>query len=272
MKTSVIITVYNRPEMLIACLRALALQTRPIDEAIVSDDGSLPEAQRQMQAAFPELPFPISYVSQDDKGYRLAATRNNALRLARGEYIISLDCDILLLPDAVAIHLQRARRGLFLAANRALLDTADTRSILTNGFSARLLDFFWLRSERGHLRRIQRQFNRNLGLRKLGLARPHKPKILGCHFSLFRADIERVNGFDEQYTGWGYEDDDFARRLHLAGVRGRSLIMEARAMHLWHPPSGTAAHSSNKAYFNRPKISAYCQHGLHKKHLPEPLS
>lgn len=266
MKISVIITVYNRPEMLIACLRALALQSVPVDEAVVSDDGSHAEAVRRMKAAFAEFPFLIRYVWQEDRGYRLAAARNNAIRQAGGDYLISLDCDILLLPDAVATHLGNARRGVFLAANRAWVGEADTRELLVQTISPRVLDMFWDRSNRRHLRPAHRQFIRNLWLRRLGLARRHKPKILGCHFSMFRDDMERVNGFDEHYVGWGLEDDDFALRLHQAGIRGRSLILKARALHLWHPAAaswpGHPQDSPNREYFNRRDVSTYCRQGL----------
>ncbi|MFA5043735.1 MAG: glycosyltransferase [Kiritimatiellia bacterium] len=266
MKTTVIVTVYNRPVMLIACLRALALSTQRVDEAVVSDDGSSADNVRQMKAAFPDLPFPVRFVSQEDRGYRLAAARNNALRQATGDYIISLDCDILLLPDAVMAHVKAARRGWFLAANRACVGEAETKEALQQAMHPRLLEVLWEDADRSHLRRAHHQFQRNVWLRRFGLAKRHKPKILGCHFSVFREDIERVNGFDEAYVGWGLEDDDFSMRLHKAGVRGRSLILEANALHLWHPsvasrPANQAA-SPNIAYFRRRDVPAFCVQGL----------
>lgn len=266
MKTTVIITVYNRPAMLIACLRALALSTQRVDEAVVSDDGSSAENVQRMQAVFPDLPFPVRFVRQADQGYRLSAARNNALRQATGDYIISLDCDILLLPDAVSVHLKAARRGWFLAANRAYVGAVETEEALQQTMHPRLLEVLWDDAERSHLRRAHRQFQRNAWLRRFGLAKRHKPKILGCHFSIFREDIERVNGFDEAYVGWGLEDDDFTMRLHKAGVRGRSLILEAHALHLWHPSVashvGDQAASPNLVYFQRREVPAFCVQGL----------
>jgi len=94
MKTSVLITVYNRPEMAAACLRALALSRAPVDEVVVSDDGSDEQCVRYLHAVFRELPFPVRYVRQEHNGYRLAAARNNAIRVASGDYLISLDCDL----------------------------------------------------------------------------------------------------------------------------------------------------------------------------------
>lgn len=274
MKTTVIVTVYNRPAMLIACLRALALSTQRVDEVVVSDDGSSTDNVQRMQAAFRDLPFPIRFVSQADRGYRLSAARNNALRRATGDYIISLDCDILLMPEAVMAHVKSARPGWFLAANRAWVGRSETEEALQQAINPRLLEVLWENADRSYLRRAHRQFQRNAWLRRLGLAKRHKPKILGCHFSIFREDIERVNGFDEAYVGWGLEDDDFSMRLHKAGVRGRSLIQEARALHLWHPAAASRvanpAAIPNQAYFRRRDVPAFCVQGLKSSRSTDP--
>lgn len=266
MKTSAIITVYNRPQMLSACLKALAGNQAIVDEAVVADDGSTPENAAAIRAGFAGLPFPVRYVWQPDQGYRLAAARNNAIRHAGGDYLLMLDCDILLMPDAVGRHLRAACPGHFLAGNRAWVSEADTRNFLRGPGDAPALAGLWNRADRRHLARCHRQFLRNAWLRRCGVARRNKPKILGCHFSLFRADAERINGFDENYEGWGLEDDDFATRLHMAGVRGHSLIMQARALHLWHPAAASCppdlADSPNYAYYHRQKVEMYCRRGL----------
>ncbi len=329
MKTSVIITVYNRPKMLTACLRALALSTVRIDEAVVSDDGSDESNVQLMRKAIDECKFPVRYVRQEHNGYRLAAARNNAIRAATGDYLVSIDGDILLLPETIQAHLRHAKPGLFLAGNRALLDESSTGQALaqnvggaplgslpcrsSSGYEGqeprgifaepsearseisdqakdamlsghnpavcsslnyrakegeRFLEALWDKAGKDHLAKMQFRFQRNYFLRKLGLAPAHKPKILGCHFSLFRDDAERVNGFDEKFTGWGLEDDDFARRLYKAGMRGRSVILEARALHLWHPAVGSKPQSistsPNMAYFKRENVPAYCVEGLKK--------
>ena len=102
----------------------------------------------------------------------------------------------------------------------------------------------------------------------LGLARRHKPKILGCHFSLHRVDIARVNGFDENYVGWGLEEDDLALRLYASGMRSESVIREACALHLWHTPgqpdTGQGFVSVNRPYFERRNVESRCRAGLLK--------
>ena len=266
MKISILITVYNRPETLKACLHALTLSITHFDEVVVSDDGSCKEAVRHMKAYFPKFPFPIRYIWQENKGYRLAAARNSAIRHSSGDYLIFLDSDILLLSDAISLHLQHARQGVFLAANRAFLNQDFSNEAVQCSFNSERMEKFWQSAEHSHLRKAERQFKRNSWLRKFGLTNRHKPKILGCHFSLFGNDIKKVNGFDEHYTGWGLEDDDLALRLYKAGMKSFSLITKARALHLWHEPvsSRTERFSDNPnlTYFNRRKVPAYCADGL----------
>lgn len=267
MKISVIITVYNRPEMVTACLRSLLLSTRQPDEVVVSDDGSSVGTMETMEEGFRSVPFSVKYVRQEDQGFRLAAARNNGIRHSTGDYIVSLDCDILLLPDALEAHILCARPGRFLAGNRALLNEQESSATVKNcNLEADDLEKLWHKADRSHLERVQRQFVKNSWLRKFGLAKRNKPKILGCHFSLFRKDIDRVNGFDERYEGWGLEDDDFCRRLYRAGIIGYSVIREARALHLWHFSAGSCARSLSESpnwnRFHAGKVPAYCVEGL----------
>jgi len=48
-------------------------------------------------------------------------------------------------------------------------------------------------------------------------------KILFPSFCVLvrRAVVEAIGGFDERFSPWGFEDDDFALRAHLAGFRAR---------------------------------------------------
>lgn len=272
MKTSVITTVYDRPAHFRLMLAALAAQTRRPDEVVVADDGSgdaTVAALRELAAA---SPIPCTVVRQEKDGYRLAAARNLAIRAATGDYLIFADCDIALLPDAVAAHLSLAAPGRLLCGNRALLGE-DATARLFAASPAPSPDGWedaWRTADATELHAAQALFLHHAALRRWHLARPHKPKIIGCHFSLFRDDVRRVNGFDENFVGWGYEDDDFARRLYKTGVRPASVILAARAMHLWHPslaPQELKRHRDrpNRAYFRRWFVPAFCKNGLVKR-------
>ncbi len=64
---------------------------------------------------------------------------------------------------------------------------------------------------------------------------PIKPKLMGFNIAISRSDLEDVNGFDEEYVGWGCEDDDFAARLRMAGKCIRTIAGSTQAYHMWHP-------------------------------------
>ena len=269
MKISVVTTIYDRPEHLRLLLAALAEQTRPPDEVVVADDGSGAATVAAMARLLPACGIPAKVVRQEKDGYRLAAARNLAIRAATGDYLLFLDCDVAPLPDAVAAHERNAGKRRLLCGHRALLDETSTKALFAAVPAPAEADWelAWRSADRSEMDAAANLFARHAALRRWHLARPHKPKLIGCHFSLFREDVARVNGFDENFVGWGYEDDDFARRLYGTGVEPRSAIEAARALHLWHPslaPQALERHRDrpNRAYFRRWRVPAYCQNGL----------
>ena len=96
-----------------------------------------------------------------------------------------------------------------------------------------------------------------------------RPRLTGNNISLWRSDYERVNGFDEQYVGWGFEDRDLQYRLERIGVRASSVLLRTALVHLWHPAAPTFARNgvgtANLHYFKsiagRP---TFCVDGLTK--------
>jgi GT2 family glycosyltransferase len=57
----------------------------------------------------------------------------------------------------------------------------------------------------------------------------------GCNYSLPRAALEAINGFDEAYEGYGREDTDVELRLQNLGYRIKSMKGLALQYHVWHP-------------------------------------
>lgn len=105
-KVSIIITVYNRYEILANTLAALTHQTYPhyLMEIMVVDDGSDDEVFDIIRKY--EKKLNIYFIRQKDEGYRLAAARNLGIKCSTGEAIIFMDADILPCPKDVESYMR----------------------------------------------------------------------------------------------------------------------------------------------------------------------
>src|SRR5262249_10124159 len=56
-----------------------------------------------------------------------------------------------------------------------------------------------------------------------------------CKVAVGPSDLQRVDGFDAAYTGWGKEDSDLVVRLLHAGVARKDGRFATGVLHLWHP-------------------------------------
>lgn len=83
---SVIIPTYNRAAYVVEAVRSARAQTYPLKQIIVVDDGSRDDTARRVSEF-----EGVEYYRQSHRGQ--GAARNHGLRLARGEYVASLDSD-----------------------------------------------------------------------------------------------------------------------------------------------------------------------------------
>jgi GT2 family glycosyltransferase len=250
LRISAIVSSYNRPDLLRRALLSLACQTRLIDEVVISDDGSQVDVPAQIGDHLGELPFPVTFVWQPHQGFRLAKCRNNGIRAACGDYLVFADQDLVFLPGYVEILARCARRGEFLVGYPVRLDEPTsarlTDRMIRDGTGAALV------TDAG-ARKVRRQYRKEQLYRLLhamGL-RPMGPKVRGGIFAAHRADVLRINGFDEEYQAWGSEDDNIGRRLYQTGVRGRNPFRDTHALHLYHPPHAATGERANQALHAR---------------------
>lgn len=248
MKVSVVVTTYNRPDALDRVLDSLARQEVPPLEVMVADDGSGDETARCVAKWQGDAAFPVRHVWQPDDGFRAAAARNRAVAAATGDYLIFLDGDCIAFADFIARHRQLAEAGCFVAGSRILLDRTLTTQVLSQSQSPATWLFSQWVAQRwaGHI-------NRLLPLLRLGDAgwrrcSPRKwRKARTCNLGLWRRDFVAINGFDEDFQGWGHEDADLAVRLIRSGVARKSGQFAVPVIHLWHPESPRALESDNLA-------------------------
>ena len=244
---SVIVTTYNREDALGAVLRSLSRQTDERFEVVVADDGSRPATAAVIAAWTAQMPVPLEHVWHEDRGFRVAEIRNRAIRVSAGTYCIFLDGDCIAQPDYVAAHRALAEPGYFVTGNRVLLSPALSERILAGGLEPETwgLEHFLARRWRGDVNRVAPLIGLPLGpLRKLGGRRWQGAR--SCNVACFRDDLERVDGFDAAFTGWGREDSDLFVRLIRSGVRRKDGRFATGVLHLWHPEGERSLLSDNQ--------------------------
>jgi glycosyltransferase involved in cell wall biosynthesis len=196
---SVVITCYNQARFLAEAIESVIAQTRPPLEVFVVDDGSSDDPSA-VATRYPSVRF----VRQDNQG--VAAARNAGLRLCKGEYVVFLDGDDRLLPDAVETGLNHLD-----AHPECALVSGHFRAITSAGAPAKA----W-----------------------------HQPHVTGDHYAellrrvhiqtpatvMFRRDVlSRVNGFDTSLTFINCEDHE----LYLRIARSFPVYCHGRTVAEW---------------------------------------
>jgi len=224
---SLIITTFNWKEALELSILSVFEQIQLPIEIIVADDGSDSDTHHVIKSLQNISPIPIVHSWQENKGFRLSRSRNKALSISRGDYIILIDGDIIIEKNFIADHLEAAKKGYFIQGSRVLLNAESTKTGLEN---KELCSCF---SDPG----VENRKNciRSNFLSKLfSFSSKRLPGIKTCNFAFWREHAERVNGFNEEFTGWGREDSEFTARLFHSGIKRQNLKFKAVAYHLHH--------------------------------------
>lgn len=208
-------------------------QTRLPDEVVIADDGSADSTHGVVAEFQQKASFPIIYVWQPDEGFRLAMIRNKAIAQSTGEYIVQIDGDIMLHPRFVEDHERNAMPGRFACGSRVLVEEKLTNEILTSGQPRELNPLT------PGIRNKKNALHSNLLRKFFQLLPGMKLKYRGCNMAFWRADLYKVNGYDEGFLGWGCEDHELVARLTNAGVQANQLRHAALCFHLWHPSGNT---------------------------------
>lgn len=244
---SVVITTYNRPDALAAVVEACFLQDDKNFEIIIADDGSTANTRACIERLAARSPVPLKHVWQPDDGFRAAMARNRGTLAATGDYIIFLDGDCIPQRDFISRHRALAEPGYLVSGSRILLSPGLTEKVLAEHIDlpgAGLFDKLRWRL-RGDLNKVIQLLLRwpDIGRRRRKFS---WRRIKSCNLAVWRADLEKVNGFDESFTGWGHEDSDLVVRLFHAGVLRKDGALATEVLHLWHREAQRDQETSNR--------------------------
>jgi glycosyltransferase involved in cell wall biosynthesis len=204
---SVVIPTYNRLPILRQCLEALERQqiAAPIRayEVVLVDDGSTDDTVAWVRANQERLPH-VRLILQDHGGP--AEGRNRGVEQARGDVIVFIDSDLVVLPDFLMRHAE--------ALEGRWRERGD-RLCFTYGAVVNTARFERPTSE------------------------PHKLNDLSFAYfatgnvAIDRSLLERAGLFDTGFRLYGWEDLELGERLRRLGVE---LVRCPRAVgYHWHP-------------------------------------
>jgi glycosyltransferase involved in cell wall biosynthesis len=240
MRVSLVISTYNEPAALRRCLLGVSVQTRMPDQIVVSDDGSADDTRHVLfRAEFAGLP--LEHVWQEDAGWRKPRVMNLSLAHCTGDYVIFCDGDCVPRSDFIASHLRYSRPRTFLSGS--IVDVppqvhprlTDEQILDNSAFSWAVLESLCPRMRRQRLRLHPGRWEP-----LLNLVTHRYCTLRGSNFSVWRVDLLRVNGCDENF-GYGSEDRELGVRLRNAGVSSRWLKYSLVQLHLGHARHPDAA-------------------------------
>jgi glycosyltransferase involved in cell wall biosynthesis len=233
---SVVVSTYDWPEALAAVLHGLANQVDKNFEVIVADDGSDRRTVEVIKAARVE---PV-HVWHERRGFRLAEIRNRAILASKGEYVIFLDGDCIPRRSFVAVHRRLAEPCCAVQGDRILVRDKLTQRILTEKLSPGnwSLLTWWMHRLRKRINRIAPMITLPLGPLRMRTEQTGE-RALGCNQGIWRKDLDKIDGFDASFVGWGWEDSDVLARLLHAGVKRKYGRYATGVIHLHHEPALT---------------------------------
>lgn len=236
--TSLIIATYNWVEALHCSLLSVIKQKILPTEVVIADDGSDKRTQelvRKMQETFP---VPIIHAWHEDNGFRKSQILNKAIGRCSGSYVIQVDGDVLLHTSFIQDHLAAAERGTFIRGTRARLTPDKTDELLrTAGTDVS----FFSKGVYNRLNALRLPVLQSLGQRKEMKSR----SVRGSNLAYWKEDFVRVNGYNNELSGWGHEDEELAARFINNNIVKKIVKLGAVQYHLHHeelPRANEPAH------------------------------
>ncbi len=230
------LSTYNAPDELEVTLCGYLAQTHRDFEVVVADDGSGPETRDRIAQVQASTGLTISHLWQRDDGFRKCRILNRAIAQARGDVLVLSDGDCIPREDFVETHARLARRGHFVSGGRVrLASEVGPRLAGDDVLNGLLFDESWLRARRALVRRRDRRKLTRSRRRATWLDRLTTTRATwnGHNASAWKADLLRVNGFDERMT-YPVEDRELGERLRNAGVRPIQARHRAVCAHVEH--------------------------------------
>ena len=238
---SIVLPVYNRIDMLRRTMAMLTHQTYPLElmEIVIADDGSNDHPE-QLILEFEEF-FDVNYVRQKDLGYRLSHVRNLGVRAAKHDNVIILDCDMAPVPNLVELYAKwlSLDEKVLLIGHRRYVDANDVTVDAVLLDPSAMLELPPVATKNTVMKNSPSKDWREAIYTETDNLRqsPHPFRASSCgNVAFHRRIFSDAGTFDEEFTAWGAEDNEFGYRVMNAGYYFIP-VLDALGLHQ-EPPEG----------------------------------
>ncbi len=251
MTCSLVITTYNWKEALDLVITSALNQSELPNEIIIADDGSSEDTKQLIEEMSKNSKIPIIHSWQEDDGFRAAKSRNKAISKSASEYIVLIDGDMILHKDFIKDHKKNAQKNYFIQGGRVLLDPNKTNNF---GFFA------------SGINNRKNTIHNDLLSYIFSIKKDNLKGIKTCNMSFFKEDCLSVNGFNEDFVGWGREDSEFVVRFFNSGIHRQTIKFNCIAYHIWHNENTRESLKENDMILENSKKNKlkWCENGIKK--------
>lgn len=227
---SIVIPTFNRAKLLYITLACLAVQKTNYNfEVIVADDGSTEDIIGVVRDF--ESKLELKYVRQPDNGYQLCAVRNLGLRAAKYPFVAILDCDMAPAENWVESYIVALldNENVAFIGPRKYVDTSSVlhEDILSE--RSKLSDFSEIPAKEALGRVSSNGVSKDWRLTHFAetdslLSSRFPFRFFSCgNVAFAKTWLQKTGWFDEEFSDWGGEDNEFGYRLFRAGCFFKSL-------------------------------------------------
>jgi hypothetical protein len=244
MDLSIVIVNYKSAALILDCIRSIIEQTTALSyEIIVVDNHSQDNSQQMISTAYPEVRW-----VQMDYNAGFARANNAGLHIARGDMLLLLNPDTIVLNRALDTCVERFRTSGYAACGVQLLNPDGSPQISGNYFMKGGLNHllplpYW----GGLLRWLGYALKTKVPNVKAAQTEQEVDWINGAYLMVKRATIEKVGMMDEDFFLYA-EETEWCSRIKRAG----KLVVygDLHVVHLQGETANAAFETNDKGYYD----------------------
>jgi len=224
-KTTLLITLFNRGELLRNSLDRLTHLTIP-DEIIILQDGGTDNTPEVCESFKDRLPIKYVY-NHDPKPAICSMGRNIGIKMAIGDIIITSEPELIFVSDIIKQMLEEHKKHKRQIISAGVIYHAQEHTVFNPGLITDPIEA--LKSEIVEDYQIEPRSYHPSGY--------CKTKNMQATFAALyeKKWLMDIGGWDEGFPGaWGWEDIQICTRLRINGIN-QHICPKMEALHQWHP-------------------------------------